>query len=105
MTKNINCSIEESISRFSLVAEAAKENDIPIRGYLSCVIACPYEGRIPPKQVAKVAEMLLALGCREISLGDTIGVGTPYTTIEMLDCVLDVVENNTEKLAVHFHDT
>jgi hydroxymethylglutaryl-CoA lyase len=93
------------MGRFKLIADAARKYGIPVRGYLSCVIACPYEGPIPPKEVAKVAEMLLELGCREISLGDTIGVGTPSRTIEMLDSVLDVVGNDTDKLAVHFHDT
>lgn len=88
-----------------MVTDAAKSNGIPIRGYVSCVIACPYEGRIQPKKVAEVTDMLCALGCHEISLGDTIGVGTPGTTIDMLDSVLDAVGNDTGKLAVHFHDT
>jgi hydroxymethylglutaryl-CoA lyase len=88
-----------------MVTDAAQSNGISIRGYVSCVIACPYEGNIPPHQVAKVTDMLSALGCREISLGDTIGVGTPGTTVDMLDAVLHVVGNDTKKLAVHFHDT
>jgi hydroxymethylglutaryl-CoA lyase len=88
-----------------MVVDAAKTHGISIRGYVSCVIACPYEGKIPPQKVAEVTAMLYNLGCREISLGDTIGIGTPGSTIEMLDSVLDVVGSETNKLAVHFHDT
>lgn len=91
--KNINCSIDESMTRFQLVLEAAKEHNIPVRGYISCVLACPYEGdTISPQQVAHVAHQLVKLGCCEISLGDTIGVGTVGSTVRMLEatqvCVL-----------------
>ena len=75
--KNINCSIEDSLKRFSDVMRVAKENHLKVRGYVSCVVGCPYEGPIQPKQVAKVAKIMLDMGCYEISLGDTIGVGTP----------------------------
>ncbi|VFQ67518.1 unnamed protein product [Cuscuta campestris] len=100
---NINCSIEESLTRYRDVALAAKSHSIPIRGYISCVVGCPVEGAVDPSKVAYVAEELLDMGCFEISLGDTIGVGTPGTVIPMLDAVSDVVP--VEKLAVHFHDT
>ena len=85
--KNINCSIEESISRFTPVVEAAKAADIKVRGYVSCVIACPYSGPTEPGKVAEVAKRLFDMGCYEISLGDTIGVGTPATTQAMLSAV------------------
>lgn len=75
--KNINCSIEESIERFNEVLNAAKDNNIKVRGYVSCVLGCPYEGEIKPESVVRVANILLEKGCYEISLGDTIGVGTP----------------------------
>lgn len=100
---NINCSIEDSLARHREVALAAKSRSIPVRGYISCVVGCPVEGAVPPSKVAYVAEELLNMGCAEISLGDTIGVGTPGTVIPMLEAVLDVVP--IEKLAVHFHDT
>jgi hydroxymethylglutaryl-CoA lyase len=87
------------------VSDAARARGIPLRGYLSCVVGCPYEGKIEPKNVAHIAEKLLDLGCREISLGDTIGVATPASTVEMIDAVLDAVGNDSSKLAVHFHDT
>ncbi|GAA0857295.1 hydroxymethylglutaryl-CoA lyase [Aliiglaciecola litoralis] len=101
--KNINCTIAESIARFEPVVAQAKANNIPVRGYLSCVLGCPYEGDIAPQAVAKVAKQLLELGCYEISLGDTIGVGTPLKTADMLNAVLEYVP--VEKVAVHFHDT
>ncbi|GAB4851775.1 hypothetical protein Ancab_031175 [Ancistrocladus abbreviatus] len=100
---NINCSIEESLARYSAVATAAEKLSIPVRGYISCVVGCPVEGKIPPSQVAFVAKELYNMGCYEISLGDTIGVGTPGTVIPMLEAVKDVIP--LEKLAVHFHDT
>lgn len=103
--KNINCTIEESIDRFRPVVTEAKEHNIQVRGYLSCVIGCPYEGKIAPQKVADIASRLLDLGCYEISLGDTIGVGTPASTIEMIDSVLTGIGNEPNKLAVHFHDT
>jgi hydroxymethylglutaryl-CoA lyase len=101
--KNINCSIAESLERFAPVAEAAAADGIPLRGYVSCVTDCPYEGRIAPAGVARVAERLLALGCREVSLGDTIGHGTPDRVDTMLQAVLEVAP--PDRLAGHFHDT
>lgn len=83
--KNINCSIEESMERFRLVVQAAKEQDIPVRGYVSCVLGCPYEGDVSPLAVASVAGQLAELGCHEVSLGDTIGIGTPGSTVAMLE--------------------
>lgn len=101
--KNINCSIEESLARFAPIMEAAKKADIKVRGYVSCVLGCPYEGDIEPEQVALVAEKLLAMGCYEISLGDTVGVGNPASVTRMIQAVSARVP--VEKLAVHFHDT
>ena len=101
--KNINCSIAESLERFLPVMEAAKQHHIPVRGYVSTVLGCPYEGDIAPDQVAKVAKALAELGCYEISLGDTIGVGTPLKAKRMLEAVAAAVP--IEKLAAHFHDT
>lgn len=101
--KNINCSIEQSIQRFQSIFARAKELNIPVRGYVSCVLGCPYEGNIAADKVASVAEKLYQNGCYEISLGDTIGVGTPGKTIALLEQVSKVVP--IEKLAVHFHDT
>lgn len=100
---NINCTIKESLVRFKDVASAAEKSSIPVRGYVSCVVGCPVEGKVPPAQVAYVAEELYNMGCYEISLGDTIGVGTPGSVVPMLEAVLNVVP--VEKLAVHFHDT
>jgi hydroxymethylglutaryl-CoA lyase len=93
------------MKRFVDVADEAKLHNIPIRGYVSCAIACPYEGPVAPSQVARVAESMLALGCHEVSLGDTIGVGTPATVIPMLDAVASAVGGQLDLLAVHFHDT
>ncbi len=101
--KNINCTIDESIERFKSVIEEAKKHGIKVRGYVSCVLGCPYEGDIKPADVAKVAKALYDMGCYEISLGDTIGVGTPVKAREMINAVKQVVP--VEKLAVHFHDT
>jgi isopropylmalate/homocitrate/citramalate synthase len=101
--KNINCSIEESFERFAPVCAAAAEADIKVRGYISCALGCPYEGEVTPARVAELAARLLQLGCYEISLGDTIGVGTPAKTQAMLDTVAAQVPR--EKLAVHLHDT
>jgi hydroxymethylglutaryl-CoA lyase len=101
--KNINCSIAESLERFAPVCEAAKKKNIRVRGYVSCVVGCPYEGEVDPERVAEVAEAIYNLGCYEISLGDTIGVGTPKKVERMLYTVADRVP--TEKLSVHFHDT
>jgi hydroxymethylglutaryl-CoA lyase len=101
--KNINCSIAESLQRFTPVIAAAKANHIKVRGYVSCVLGCPYEGDITPQKVAEVSKQLLEMGCYEISLGDTIGVGTPRKTQAMLEAVLAHIPVN--QLAVHFHDT
>ena len=101
--KNINCSIEESLQRFEPIMQAAKAANIPVRGYVSCVVGCPYDSFIEPEQVAMVAEKLYQMGCYEISLGDTIGVGTPATVTKMIQAVSARVP--VEKLAVHFHDT
>ncbi len=101
--RNINCSIAESLERFAPVAEAAKQHGMRVRGYISCVVDCPYEGPIAPEAVAEVAARLLALGCYEISLGDTIGTGTPTRLQAMIDAVAKRVP--VERLAVHFHDT
>ena len=101
--KNINCSIEESLARFAPIMEAAKKANIKVRGYVSCKLGCPYEGDIEPEQVALVAEKLFFMGCYEISLGDTVGVGNPASVTKMLEAVSARVP--LEKLAVHFHDT
>lgn len=101
--KNINCSIEQSLRRFGEVAEEGVKKGLKIRGYVSCVLGCPYEGEVAPEAVARVARLLLEMGCYEISLGDTIGVGTPARARRMLDAVAAKVP--VEKLAVHFHDT
>ena len=101
--KNINCSIAESIERFKPVMTMAAEHHIRVRGYISTVIGCPYEGAIRPEAVAQVAKQLNTIGCYEISLGDTIGVGTPVKSQRMLAAVAAVVP--MLKLAVHFHDT
>ncbi|MFV7769661.1 hydroxymethylglutaryl-CoA lyase [Shewanella marisflavi] len=101
--RNINCSIEASIERFIPVMEAAQAKQIPVRGYVSCVLGCPYEGEIQGEEVARVAEILYKMGCYEISLGDTIGVGTPLNARRMVEAVAQKVP--VEKLALHFHDT
>ncbi|MDB5553136.1 MAG: hydroxymethylglutaryl-CoA lyase [Rhizobium sp.] len=101
--KNINCSIAESIERFRPVAERAKGLDIRLRGYVSCVLGCPYEGAVPVSAVADVAEKLVGLGCYEISLGDTIGVGTPGKARDLVRSISSTIPAG--QLAVHFHDT
>ena len=101
--KNINCSIRESLERFVPVMDAARANDIRVRGYVSCVLGCPYDGAIDPKQVASVAAELFAMGCYEVSLGDTIGTGTPGATRQLIETVAAQIPR--EKLAGHFHDT
>lgn len=101
--RNINCSIAESIARFAPVADAARDAGMPVRGYVSCVLGCPYEGEIAPAAVAEAAGRLADLGCAEISLGDTIGVGTPARAQAMIESVAERVP--VERLAVHFHDT
>ncbi len=101
--KNINCSIEESILRFKPVAAAAERAGKILRGYVSCAVGCPYEGAIAPEAVAAVALGLVDLGCAEISLGDTIGVGTPSSVQRMIEAV--ATDIGVEKLAGHYHDT
>lgn len=120
--RNINCSILESMERFRPVMDLALEKSIPVRGYVSCVVGCPYEGEVPLDNVVQVSEQLVDLGCFEISLGDTIGVGTPYQVKEMIRAVqvrlmyfvafdpptltfIMQLSIPSEKLAVHFHDT
>ncbi len=100
---NINCSISESLERFEPVIEAAREANLQVRGYVSCVTDCPYDGPTPPAKVAEVAVALHRMGCYEISLGDTIGQGRPESVSAMLEAVLDEVP--AERLAGHFHDT
>lgn len=100
---NINCTIQESLARYRAIVSAATKLSIPVRGYVSCVIGCPVDGMTRPSKVAYVAKELYDMGCYEISLGDTIGIGTPGTVIPMLGAVMAVVP--VEKLAVHFHDT
>ncbi|KAL1464569.1 hypothetical protein WDU94_004201 [Cyamophila willieti] len=101
--RNINCSIDESLEKFSQVVSTALANNIRVRGYISCVVGCPYEGTVPPHMVTKVATALYKMGCYEISLGDTIGVGTPGTTRLMLEDVLREIP--ADRIAVHCHDT
>lgn len=100
---NINCSIGESLGRFAPVMETAAANAVPVRGYVSCVLGCPYEGEIAPERVAEVAERLVDIGCYEVSLGDTIGVGTPGKARAMVEAVAAQVP--LAQLSVHFHDT
>jgi len=101
--KNINCSIADSLARFEAVAEAAARANVRVRGYVSCVAGCPYEGDVAPASVARVARALLDMGCYEVSLGDTIGVGTPGRMLAMLEAVARVVP--VTQLAGHYHDT
>jgi hydroxymethylglutaryl-CoA lyase len=101
--KNINCSIAESIERFAPVMSAARERGVRVRGYVSCVIGCPYEGAVAPAKAAEVAQRLADIGCEEISLGDTIGVGTPAAVQRLLDACAKVLP--LQRLAGHFHDT
>ncbi|OCX17342.1 hydroxymethylglutaryl-CoA lyase [Pseudomonas graminis] len=101
--RNINCSISESLDRFVPIMEAARLHGISVRGYVSCVLGCPYEGDISPKQVASVANELFSMGCYEVSLGDTIGTGTPGATRTLFDVVAGQIPRG--KLAGHFHDT
>ena len=101
--KNINCSITESLERFAPVIELAQKSGIPVRGYVSTVMGCPYEGEIAPAKVAEVSKILFEMGCYEISLGDTVGVGTPLKAKRMLEAVSQHIPMS--KLAAHFHDT
>jgi hydroxymethylglutaryl-CoA lyase len=100
---NINCSIAESIERFKPVLARAKADGVRVRGYVSCVLGCPFDGEVKPQSVAEVAKTLWELGCYEVSLGDTIGVGTPLKARQMLRAVGAQVP--TRNLAMHFHDT
>lgn len=100
---NINASIEESIARFEPILEAARHIDLPVRGYVSCVTDCPYDGAVAPEKVAEVADRLFSLGCYEISLGDTIGQATPAKIARMLMAVRERVP--VSRLAGHYHDT
>jgi hydroxymethylglutaryl-CoA lyase len=101
--KNINASIDEAFERFAPILEAARHADVPVRGYVSCVVECPYDGAVDPAQVAAVADRLFAMGCYEISLGDTIGAGTPSSIAKMLLAVRERVP--ARRLAGHYHDT
>ena len=101
--RNINCSISESLERFAPIMAAAKQHGVSVRGYVSCVLGCPYEGEIAPEQVAAVARELYAMGCYEVSLGDTIGTGTAGATRRLFEVVGAQVPR--DKLAGHFHDT
>lgn len=101
--KNINCNIEESLQRFVPVLKQALNDGVRVRGYISCVLGCPYEGSVAPNKVREVADWLLQAGCYEISLGDTIGTGTPRATGQLLDVVSESVP--IAQLAMHCHDT
>ncbi len=101
--KNTNCSVAESVARLRDVVAAANAQKVPVRAYLSCVLGCPYEGEMMPDKVADLAKTVFEMGCHEVSLGDTIGVGTPFKTKIMLDAVCKDVP--LQHLAVHFHDT
>lgn len=101
--KNINCSIAESLERFAPVLEAALAHGIKVRGYVSCVLGCPYQGDVPVSEVVRVSKALADMGCYEVSLGDTIGVGTPGKARAMASAVADVI--GLDKTAIHFHDT
>jgi len=101
--KNTNCTLEESLDRVKAIMDVARQKNVQIRGYISCVVGCPYEGPVSPKIVADISKRLLDMGCYEISLGDTIGVGTPGAIAKMLDEVLKVAP--ADKFAVHTHDT
>jgi len=101
--RNTNCSIAESLRRFEAVMPLAAEAGVPVRGYLSCVLGCPFEGAVSPRKVTEVTEALLALGCYEVSLGDTIGVGTAGSMQRLLDTLLQNIPPS--QLAVHCHDT
>lgn len=101
--RNINCSISESLERFAPIMASARQHGVSVRGYVSCVLGCPYEGEIAPEQVAAVARELYAMGCYEVSLGDTIGTGTAGATRRLFEVVGAQVPR--DKLAGHFHDT
>ena len=100
---NVNCSAEEALERFKPIMEAAKADDMPVRGYVSCVVKCPFDGDVDPKATARVAGILMDAGCYEVSLGDTIGAGNPESIAAMLDAT--IAEVGAENLAGHYHDT
>ncbi|MFL6449033.1 MAG: hydroxymethylglutaryl-CoA lyase [Bryobacteraceae bacterium] len=101
--RNINCSVAESLLRYRDVANEALQHGVRVRGYVSCVLGCPYEGYVSPHAVGSVVDALFEMGCFEVSLGDTIGSGTPETTNELLGALMSPV--SPERIAVHFHDT
>ncbi|KAJ2947782.1 hypothetical protein O0L34_g9564 [Tuta absoluta] len=101
--KNLNCSVEDGLNRFQLVAEQAAKDGYRVRGYVSCIVGCPYDGPVSPKVIAKITERLLSMGCYEVSLGDTIGVGTAGSVRRLMKEMLAVT--SPDKLALHFHDT
>lgn len=104
-TRNINCSVDESIERFEPVVKTALEQGIRVRGYVSCVLGCPFEGPVDPINVARVTKHMIDMGCYEVSLGDTIGAGCPDTTRDLLDCLIKQKKISPNVLAAHFHDT
>lgn len=101
--KNTNCTIDVSLQRIATICERAKKEDIKVRGYISCVLGCPYEGFTDPNAVKPIAKALIDLGCYQISLGDTIGVGTPIKAQQLIDCITESI--NPNQLAMHYHDT
>ena len=101
--KNINCSIDESLQRFEAVCMQARSDNVRVRGYISCVLGCPYEGEVDPGSVARIAQALMDMGCSDLSLGDTIGVGTADKARRLVEACAKHV--GIEKIAVHFHDT
>lgn len=101
--KNINCSIDESLQRFEAVCMQAQTDNVRVRGYISCVLGCPYEGEVDPGSVARIAQALMDMGCSDLSLGDTIGVGTADKARRLVEACAEHV--GIEKIAVHFHDT
>lgn len=101
--KNVNCSIAESLERFEDIFKKAKQKKIPVRGYVSCIVECPYEGTVKPEKVLEVTSRLLEMGCYEVSLGDTIGKGTPKTVEALLKVICENL--HAQQLAGHFHDT
>ncbi|MGM0634291.1 MAG: hydroxymethylglutaryl-CoA lyase, partial [Pseudomonadota bacterium] len=101
--KNINCGIDESLQRFAAVCEAAQQAGIAVRGYVSCAMGCPYQGPVPATEVARVTAVLISMGCYEVSIGDTIGTGTPRRVQQVLEHCM--AKTDASQLAVHFHDT
>ena len=101
--KNINCSIDESLDRFSEVFKRTKASNLPVRGYVSCAFGCPYEGKVDPRNVIELTKKLLEMGCFEVSIADTIGCGTPVDTDSLLNNLTSAV--GIERIAMHFHDT